>query len=116
MLPEAVTNVSSPVNDELPRSRFPGTATPYTSAVSAGDLARVGPAEAGLANGRDRRIGIVFRRVDAAEDDVVARLEARVAARVEDPDLAEAGLRGPGGGAEGARAAVRLRIGDEHDR
>src|SRR5712691_3545821 len=52
--------------------------------------------------------GLGVRGIDAAEDDVVARVEARVLRRVEDPDLRQPGLERPPRGLGGsAPACVR---------
>src|SRR6516162_4874915 len=70
----AVTNVFSPENG------------------STCDLPRVRAGEAGCADGRDRRVSISLGAVDARKHHEVPGLKARETARVEDADLAEAGL------------------------
>src|SRR5581483_6272951 len=70
----------------------------------AGDLPRRGSPETARAHARERRPGLAGRAVDAAEHDVVARVEARELARVEHADLGEARPRGAGRrGARGGR-------------
>src|SRR3954469_19279860 len=102
-----------------PFCRASGTPPPsgYTSNCAlTGDLPRIGAAEARLAGRRDGRVRVGLAGIDPSEDDVVARLEACIAARIEHAHTAEAGPRRPVGGPERGGPAVRLRVGDEHDR
>src|SRR5512146_813154 len=112
----AVTNVSRSVNAfsfRRLRTRPDGA---LHLARSAGDLAGVGARKTRLPGGPDGRVGVRPRAIDAGEDDVVPGLEARVAARVHDPDLVQALLCRLRGRAERLGMAEGLRIGDEDDR
>src|SRR6185312_12862883 len=75
----AVTNVSRSVN-ALPLRQAPyPRGRSVTPRRSAGDLAGVRAREARLAGGPDGGVRLRPGAVDPCEDDVVARLEARVA-------------------------------------
>src|SRR3954467_11222805 len=99
-VPEAVTNVLSFVNRPRASNCCTRASRDYTSA---GDLPWVRAAKAGVAGGADAGVRVAARAVDAGEDDEVPGLEARVAARVEDPPPGGAARGGGGWRARGPR-------------
>src|SRR6266545_7337301 len=110
----------------LALSLQPTTSLPHTSAGYpfrrrlhlrlAGHPARVRRREAGRPGLRDVRSRGGVRVVDAAEDDVIAGMQAREFLRVEDADLREAVGERPLCDLHGARPAVRPRDGREDER
>src|SRR6266498_1456081 len=89
---------------------------PWLHLRSTGHLARVRRREAGGPGLRDVSGRGGVRVVDAAEDDVIAGMQARDLLRVEDADLREAMSECPLCDLHGARPAVRLRDGREDER
>src|SRR3954466_1385975 len=80
------------------------------------DFARIGELIALLRRGRPRCLRLTARGIDPAEDDEISWVEARVAARVEDPDLWEPGPRRGVGALQRERPTGARRDRLEHDR